>query len=256
MGIAHGDVDGDGLFDIFVTHLAQETHTLWKQSPRGLFTDKTGQTMFRKSQGTGFGALFGDFTNAGRLDLAIVNGAVMAQTQPGDSALGPFWRKYGQKNQLFAGDGRGDFRDISLDNPDLCGKDNVARGIAQGDFNGDGGIDLLVTTIGGRARLFRNVAKERGHWISVRAINPALNRDAFGAVVKVHAGDRSWMRSLHPAESYLCSSEPCAHIGLGNVTRVDRIEVLWPDGDREDFKGGDVDRRIELRKGDSKKVTP
>ncbi|MBI1832450.1 MAG: CRTAC1 family protein [Planctomycetes bacterium] len=265
MGIAFGDVNGDGLFDVFVTHLAEETHTLWQQGPRGLFTDKTVQSGILKTaqlgkrasrRGTGFGALFGDFTNAGRLDLAIVNGSVAAQSQPDDDALGPFWSKYGQRNNLFAGDGKGNFRDISLFNDALCGKDNVARGLAQGDFNGDGGIDLLVTTIGRRARLYRNIVKDRGHWLSIRAFDPALKRDAIGSVVKVHAGDRSWVRWLHPAESYLCSSEPRAHFGLGSTAIVDRIEIGWPDGTRETFPGVAADRRIELRKGGGKRVEP
>jgi hypothetical protein len=253
MGIAVGDVDGDGLLDIFVSHLAEEMHTLWRQSPRGLFLDKTGASGILQSQwrGTGFGTLFGDFDNDGQLDLGMVNGGVSAQAKPADDALGPFWTWYGQRNQLFAGEGGGRFRDVSPANAPLCGKANVARGLVAGDFDADGGLDLLVTTIGGRARLFRNVAR-RGHWLSVRALDPAVKRDALGAEIDVIAKGRRWTRLFHPAESYLSSSEPRAHFGLGDVTAVDAIEVRWPDGSREQFAGGAVDQRLELKKGEGK----
>jgi hypothetical protein len=258
MGIAYGDVDADGLGDIFVSHLAQETHALWKQGPRGIFTDRTSQSGILQShwRGTGFGTLFGDFTNAGHVDIALANGSVFAQSEPGDPALGPFWSKYGQRNQLFAGGGNGVFRDVSLANPDFCGRDNVARGLVRGDFDGDGGLDLLVTTIAGRARLFRNVAPDRGHWLSLRAFDPELKRDALGTSIRIEAGSRRWQLWLHPAESYLCSSEPVAHVGLGAAEQVDRIEVTWPNGDREEFAGGEVDQRRELRKGMGSKVMP
>lgn len=250
MGIAVGDVDGDGLLDIFVTHLAEETHTLWRQNPRGLFLDKTGPSgvLQSKWRGTGFGTLFGDFNNDGHLDLGIVNGAVAAQPKPIDDSLGPFWTWYGQRNQLFANEGAGRFRDISPANAPFCGQANVARGLVAGDIDADGGLDLLVTTIGGPARLYRNVA-ERGHWLSVRALDPVLKRDALGAEIEVLAGSRRWLRSFHPAESYLTSSEPRAHFGLGELKAVDRIEVRWPDGSRELFPGCAADQRIELKKG-------
>ncbi|MCI0457724.1 MAG: CRTAC1 family protein [Gemmataceae bacterium] len=256
MGIAFGDVDGDGLFDLFVTHLADETHTLWRQGPRGLYTDTTIHSGILKAhwRGTGFGTLFGDFNNDGHLDLGIVNGAVMAHAKPSDHSLGPFWSAYGQRNQLFANDGHGRFRDISLANTPFCGKINVARGLACGDIDGDGGLDLLVTTIAGPARLYRNVVPARGHWLSVRVVDPALKRDAFGATVRVRAGDRSWVRLLHPAESYLCSSEPRAHFGLGSAGTVESIEVAWPDGTREVFPGCATNQRIELRKGQGKRL--
>jgi hypothetical protein len=251
MGIALGDVDGDGLPDQFVTHLAEETNTLWKQDPRGLYYDHTARAglLGGERNGTGFGTLLADFDHDGALDLAIVNGHVMARNQPVDGDLGPFWSSYGDRNQLFANDGKGTFRDISPQNAALCGRYNVARGLARGDFDKDGAMDLLVTTIGGRARLFRNVAPKQGHWLMVRAFDPEHHRDALGSEVRVKAGGRTWVSWLHPAESYLCSSEPRAHFGLGAADRVESIEVTWPNGQREAFSGCGVDQRVELCKG-------
>ncbi len=254
MGVALGDVDGDGFFDLFVTHWTEETNTLWKQGPRGLFHDETAVAglVAPAWRGTGFGTLLADFDNDGNLDLAIVNGRVSARAAPDDWSLGPFWSKYGDRNQLFAGDGHGRFRDVSPQNTSFSGHYNVARGLVRGDVFGDGAQDLLVTTIGGPARLYRNVAPKRGHCLAVRAFDPALKRDALGAEVRVLAGGKTRTVWLHPAESYLCSSEPRAHFGLGSSEEVDSIEILWPDGARETFPGGRADRRVELRKGEGR----
>src|SRR5205823_13626668 len=128
------------------------------------------------------------------------------------------------------------------------------RGLAFGDVDGDGALDLLVTTIAGPARLFRNVAPNRGHWLLVRAVDPALGgRDAYGAEITVHAGDKRWLRWINPGQSYLCSNDPRAHFGLGSVEEIDAIQVLWPDGDMETFAGCPVDRRLVLRKGEGRR---
>jgi hypothetical protein len=254
MGIALGDVDGDGLLDLFVTHLSGESHTLWKQGPRGQFTDRTaphGLGMLR-GHGTGFGTLLADFDHDGAPDLAVVNGHV---TRAGGEARGTdFWGQYAGPSQLFANDGAGRFRDISPSNAAYCGAPAITRGLASGDVDGDGALDLLTSAAAGPARLFRNTAPRRGHWLSVRAVDPALGgRDAYGAEITVRAGGRTWLGLINPGQSYLCSCAPAAHFGLGPAKRVDGVRVVWPDGTEEAFPGRPADRAVVLRKGDGKK---
>jgi hypothetical protein len=257
MGVALGDVDGDGLMDVYVTHLTDETNTLWKQLSPGLFTDRTAASGLTQSRwrGTGFGTVMADFDQDGTLDIALVNGRVARA--PGNMSRPPGdpWGPYAECNQLFAND-KGRFRDISPQNSAFCGTANVARGLACGDVHGDGAIDLLVTTVAGPARLYRNVAPRRGHWLMVRAIDPALRRDAIGATVRVRAGGREMVRLINPASSYLCSNDVRAHFGLGLAHEVDSIEVVWPDGAKETFAGGRADREVKVEKGTGRGPAP
>jgi hypothetical protein len=202
-------------------------------------------------RGTGFGTVLADFDHDGALDLALVNGRVLRGPAHANAGLAPFWGRYAERNQLFANDGTGRFRDLSPTDP--FGQSlGVSRGLACGDIHGDGALDLLVTTVAGPARLYRNIAPKQGHWLLVRALDPALRRDAYGATVTVHAGGRRWVGFINPGQSYLCSNDPRAHFGLGQADRVDSISIRWPDGDtaEEIFPGGAVDRPIALRRGD------
>lgn len=252
MGIACGDIDGDGLFDIFITHLTDERNILWAQGPVGLFQDQTAARRLASSHwhGTGFGVAFGDFRNRGTLDLAIANGRVRRSltssgTQPGE----PFWTPYLERNQLFANDGHGKFRDASDEDQVLCKQPNVARGLASGDLWNDGSVCLVITRIADPASIYRAASSE-GHWLLVRAIDPSEGgRDSYGARVTVRAGGRTQVGWVQPASSYLSSSDPRVHFGLGTVSKVNQVVVDWPDGAQEIFPGDDADRFVILRKG-------
>lgn len=255
MGVTYSDVDGDGWGDVFVTHLAEEFHSLFRQDRPGLFADAVAQGGLQDFgwRGTGFGAVMADFDHDGDPDLAMANGlvrrAVPGQT-PVLAGVEPWWHRYAQRAQVFVNGGRGRFRDASPENPAFCGQAMVGRSLAMGDFDRDGAPDLVLAGIAGPATLYRNVAPRAGRWVTLRLVDPAVGgRDAIGAEVVVRAGGQARWAVLQPATSYLCSHEPVVHLGLGAVTEVEAIEVRWPDGARETLGPLSVDRRWVIHKG-------
>jgi enediyne biosynthesis protein E4 len=258
MGVTLGDVFGDGRLDLFITHLTEETHTLWRQIATGVYDDRTVQSGLSATswRGTGFGTILADFDLGGAPDIAVVNGRVSRTRGQRASApgLATYWQDYAERNQLFMNDGHGHFTDISLANAAFCGTPAVSRGLLWADFAGNGRIDLISTSIAGPARFYRNVAPLRGHWLSVRAIDPRLHRDAYGAVVTIHAGGRHWVNLVNPGQSYLSSGDPRVHFGLGAADHVERIRIDWPDGLSETFPGTVADRSLRLERGKGKRV--
>ena len=210
---------------------------------------------------TGFGTGFFDHDHDGDLDLVVVNGKVLRQTAgstaPPTAAVATSaasnrefgLQAYAEFNQLFENDGTGVFRDVSSLAGDLTGEPEVSRGAVFGDVDGDGDLDVLVTNCHGRARLFRNDTPGKGHWLIVRAVDPTLNRDAVGALVRVEAGGSESVRLVTHTYSYLVSGAASVHFGLGTADHVDRIRVQWPDGSVEAFGAGPANRLITLRKG-------
>jgi hypothetical protein len=253
MGVVAADFDGDLDLDLFVTHLAEESNTVYRFAGKQGFDDATGASGLgsRSLPHTGFGVAPLDIELDGDLDLVVVNGRV-TRGKPHPRAVPPAeWARFAEPNQVFFNDGAGRFREAA-DGAGFARTVEVSRGLAIGDVDNDGDLDLLVSNTHGPARLYRNDAPRRGSWLTVRAIDPRYKRDAYGATVKVSGAEKSWLRTVGPGFSYLSSSDSRAHFGLGKLKRVERIEVRWPDGLREIFPGGSVDRSVTLQRGSGK----
>jgi hypothetical protein len=259
MGVAWADLNNDGLGDLFITHLTDEFHSLFRQEKGGLYSDVIAQSGMQQQawRATGFGTVAADFDLDGWPDLALASGLVRrssaAQT-PVAPGVQPWWRDYAQRNQLFLNaDGR--LRDVSGANPAFCGEASTGRSLAVGDLDNDGAPDLVFGPGEGPVELYRNTVSRPGHWLKVRLIEPALGgRDAIGAEIRLIAAARSWQATLQPATSYLASHDPTLHFGLGPAAKIDRAEVVWPNGDEEHFNIGEANRQISLKKGEGQKA--
>ncbi|MBI5758392.1 MAG: CRTAC1 family protein [Planctomycetales bacterium] len=250
MGVAVADLNGDRGPDIFVTNLDGEINALYLSQPEGGFKESAAASGLGlpSFSFTGFGTAFLDLEHDGDSDLLVVNGRVKRSTRSG-MHVGPmpaeipeFWRPYVETNHIFLNEGAGRFRLVRGLKDDFASSRGIARALAAGDFDNDGDVDLVVTNTAGAVRLYRNDAAKRGHWFMVRAIDPRFGgRDAIGAEVTLQCGDKQWTGSVHPGSSYLSSHDPRLHFGLGGAAEVDRIDVLWPDGQREQFAGGPTD---------------
>lgn len=256
MGIACGDIDGNGRIDLLLTHLEGENNALYLGVDETGFRESSHQAgLAMPSLGfTGFGTQFLDLDNDGDLDLLVANGRVRRVTRKiessPDESVPEFWKIYAERNHLFLNDGAGNFSQCQNRNDPLLSRVEVSRGLATGDLDNDGDLDVVIGNTAGPVRIYRNQAADDRHWLIVRAVLPDREgRMALGARVKVTAGDTARLRLVQPASSYLSSSDPRVHFGLGDVDRVTSIEVDWPDGTHEVFSGGEADRIVTVSKG-------
>jgi len=262
MGIACGDIDGNGRIDLLLTHLEGENNALYMGVDEKGFREsgqKAGLAL--PSLGyTGFGTQFLDLDNDGDLDLLVANGRVKratreSQSQP-DESVPEFWKIYAERNHVFLNDGSGRFQRYENRADPLVSRVEVSRGLATGDIDNDGDVDVVICNTAGPVRiLFNNCntsTRPGGgpHWLIVRTeLSDRGGRLALGATVTVTAGKSTFLRLVQPATSFLSSSDPRVHFGLGKIEWIDSIEVRWPDGTLERFSGGEVDRIVTIGKG-------
>jgi hypothetical protein len=243
MGVDWGDYDRDGRFDFAVSAFSGEPYSLYHNL--GNTFEHAGARM-GISQPTlkplGFGTKWTDADNDGWLDLVFANGHVydnVGLIEPGST--------YAQPMMLFHNEAGRPFRDIAAEaGPDLQ-RPIVGRGLAVGDFDNDGREDLLVVDYEGHPLLLHNETEGLNHWLTLRLCGRPPNSFAYGAVVEARAGTTRWIAQVSPASSYLSSSDPRVHIGLGAVTRLDSLTVRWPDGARQQVSPPEVDRIIDIR---------
>lgn len=249
MGIGVGDVDDDGLPDLFVTNLIDETNTLYRNAGRGNFDDVTPRSGLGPPSlpFTGFGAALFDYDNNGDLDAAVVNGAVKRRPQAlRHESPANFWDDFVEPSQLYANVGGARFELVNDDA--FCKPLEVRRALIPADIDGDGDLDLLTTALDAPARLYRNVTATPNQGITIRTVDPQLNRDAVGAKVIIQTNKRSLSRLVRDFGGYLSAGEPWMHVGLTQGEAIGEITVYWPNGSREVFRTIDEKRTVILRR--------
>lgn len=253
MGIAVGDVDGDLLPDLFVTHLWEEHNRLFLGTKGPVFRDFTVESKLSRHdlERTGFGCAFLDFDHDADQDIAVVNGAVRRRP-PVPGAPPGFWQEYVEPNQLFENTGGGHFELVDAKAGAFARDLAASRGLAVGDIDSDGDLDLAVANLDNSLQLYENRAPAAGtHWLLVRALT--RGRDALGAQVTLSAGEKRQLTLALAGSSYCSSNDPRAHFGLGASASYESLEVLWPDGTRERFPGGAADREVRVVQGEGER---
>ena len=247
MGTDAADYDGDGRLDLVVTNLDFETHSLYRGLGERLFAYATVESGigFATLPFVVFGVVFADVDNDSRLDLAVANGHIM------DNA--PEFRAgatYAQRNLLFRNTTGRRFTEAGLGAGPGFALEKVSRGLAAGDIDNDGRLDLLVTNNGQTADLLRNDGGSHGHALLVRLAGTTSNRDGVGARVRMTAGMKTQVREVRAGSSYLGQNDARLHFGLGRATAAERLDITWPSGRTEMLRNVRAGQILTIREGE------
>ena len=246
MGADWGDASRDGRLDLAVSAFSDESYPLFHNLSHGLYenVNDAAEISGPTFNHLGFGTKWLDMDNDGWPDLIFANGHVydnVAKIYPLLTYREPLMLFHSQRGKRFL--------DLI---PQMSGdvtKPLVGRGLATGDFDNDGRVDFLVVDYEGNPMLFHNLSRTSNHWITLDLRGRAPNSFAYGAQVTARAGKQVWTGLVSPASSYLSSSDPRVHFGLGAVRRLDSLTVRWPDGRQTRLRSVAGDRILRVMEG-------
>ena len=248
MGSDFRDVNNDGLPDIWHTAVEHEGFPLWLNEGKGEFQDMTVASGLAKTQDmSGWGNGIADFDNDGSKDLFVARANVMDNIAEQNAG-----RRYPESNTIFRNLGHAKFSDVSATaGPDFQ-TEAAHRGVAFGDVDNDGRVDMVVSVLDGPAKLLHNVTETGNHWILIKLVGTKSNRMGIGAQIRITTpdGKKQW-NECTTAVGYASSSDPRVHFGLGKNDKIAEMEIRWPSGLKQLLKDVQADRVLVVEEGKS-----
>jgi hypothetical protein len=247
MGVAVGSYDNNGRFSLFVTNFSEEYNALYHHEGDH-FTDAS----FRSKTGAislpfvGWGTAFFDYDNDGLLDVIAVNGHVYPQLDKVKLGASGGYR---QRKLLYHNRGDGTFDEVSAQFGAVMTEERVSRGLAAGDLDNDGRLDIVINDLDGSPQILHNEITEVGNWLVVRLKGKEPNTGAIGAIAIARAGSLTQKRLVQSGSSYISQEDKRLHFGLGKAAQVDSLEILWPDGTTTKRENVKANQLIEIQQG-------
>ena len=246
MGVDFGDIDNDGWLDLYYTNASFQSNTLLLNNRDATFTNITNMAHHGASTylPVGWGTSFGDLDNDGWEDVFVVNGHLYPEADK--FALG---LKYKQQPLVFMNNRDKTFREVGAEVGLTQGW--KSRGLALGDYDNDGRLDVLINNLDDGPVLLHNEMPRAGHWLLIRCVGTKSNRSAVGARLTLRAGDLRETREIKAGMSYLSSNDLRVHFGLGQHQKVDTLEIKWPSGLVQTVQNIRADQIVTIEEGRS-----
>jgi len=248
MGVTVGDYNGDGRPDLFKTNFSEDTPTLYENEGDGTFNDVTFKAGLGKHvQYLGWGTMFFDFDNDSWPDLILVNGHIYPEVEK--FHLGS---TYVEPRLLYHNNGNGTFAEVTSEAGPGITTPSASRGLAVADLWNNGQLSIVINNMNEPPSLLVNSVHSDNHWVEFRAIGTKSNRDAIGAKISVHVGNRVLVDEVRSGSSYISQNDLRVHFGLGRASHLDSVEVRWPSALVERFDDLSVDAIHTLTEGTGK----
>jgi enediyne biosynthesis protein E4 len=240
MGVTVADYDHDGRFDIFVTNFADEYNTLYHGEGRLSFADVSYAAKVAAASlvYVGWGTKFFDYDNDGWVDLFVANGHVYPQLE-----------NYRQRKLLHRNNRDGTFAEVAAQAGAPLAELRASRGVAFGDLDNDGDVDLVINDLDGPPQLLRNGGGNANNSVLIKTVGVKSNRDGIGARVKIVSGDLTQIDEVRSGGTYISQNDLRLHFGLEKRTKIDLLEIRWPSGVVDKITNASVNKILTVKEG-------